>query len=287
MQDASTLATAHYPETLDRIFVSVQLLLSSSTVLISSQIIGAPSFFPTVWGWIKKWFDPITTSKIFILSHHEVLPTLESFMDIENIPKKYGGKLDFECGKLPVLDSQVRDCLSIMGGPNAERLFLTAPVRWMDETDEGEMTALGVGSVDGHQRKEPVATLHSLAVRIATNSSRNYPRSQGTETVGAPLSRPSTHHNQATTPLHPFSNGQATPSSLSTTSSIQPASNMNLGTVPLHSQAIPPGGVSQHPIQNGYLPPSINLPARPAQVERMETQYLTPHSDPSEIKRLE
>jgi len=86
-------------------------------------------------------------------------------MDIENIPKKYGGKLDFECGKLPVLDSQVRDCLSIMGGPNAERLFLTAPVRWMDETDEGEMTALGVGSIDGHQRKEPVAILHSLAVR--------------------------------------------------------------------------------------------------------------------------
>jgi len=43
MQDASQLATAHYPETLDRIFV-----------------IGAPSFFPTVWGWVKRWFDPIT-----------------------------------------------------------------------------------------------------------------------------------------------------------------------------------------------------------------------------------
>lgn len=43
MQDASLLATAHYPETLDRIF-----------------LIGAPSFFPTVWSWIKRWFDPIT-----------------------------------------------------------------------------------------------------------------------------------------------------------------------------------------------------------------------------------
>src|SRR5438034_8056022 len=29
-----------------------------------NQIIGAPSFFPTVWGWIKRWFDPVTTSKI-------------------------------------------------------------------------------------------------------------------------------------------------------------------------------------------------------------------------------
>lgn len=43
LQDSSALATAHYPETLDRIFV-----------------VGAPSFFPTVWEWAKSWFDPIT-----------------------------------------------------------------------------------------------------------------------------------------------------------------------------------------------------------------------------------
>lgn len=43
MGDASTLASAHYPETLDRIFV-----------------VGAPGFFPTVWQWAQKWFDPIT-----------------------------------------------------------------------------------------------------------------------------------------------------------------------------------------------------------------------------------
>jgi hypothetical protein len=43
MSDASQLATAHYPETLDRIFV-----------------VGAPSFFNTVWEWAKRWFDPIT-----------------------------------------------------------------------------------------------------------------------------------------------------------------------------------------------------------------------------------
>jgi len=47
MSDASTLATAHYPETLDRIFV-----------------VGAPSFFPTVWSWAKKWFDPITVVSV-------------------------------------------------------------------------------------------------------------------------------------------------------------------------------------------------------------------------------
>lgn len=208
-------------------------------------------------------------------------------MDIENIPKKYGGKLDFECGKLPALDSQVRDCLNIAGGPDAERLFLTAPVRWMDDTEEGEMTALGVGSIDGKQRKEPVATLHSLAVRIATNSSSHHPRSQGTDTAGAPASRPPTHHNQATTPLHPFSNGQATPSSRpSTTSNIQPASNVDVSAASIPDQRVPASGALQHALQNGGQPPSISIPPRPAQVERMETQYLTPASDPSEIKRL-
>ena len=36
LQQASALATANYPETLDSIF-----------------IVNSPSFFPTVWGWIK------------------------------------------------------------------------------------------------------------------------------------------------------------------------------------------------------------------------------------------
>jgi hypothetical protein len=59
MQDASQLATAHYPETLDRIF-----------------IIGAPSFFPTVWSWVKKWFDPITV--VSLLRLHDSDTTLSS-----------------------------------------------------------------------------------------------------------------------------------------------------------------------------------------------------------------
>lgn len=49
MSDSSRLATAHYPETLDRIFV-----------------VGAPSFFKTVWSWAQRWFDPITV----VSPHH-------------------------------------------------------------------------------------------------------------------------------------------------------------------------------------------------------------------------
>lgn len=266
MQDASTLATAHYPETLDRIF-----------------IIGAPAFFPTVWGWIKKWFDPITTSKIFILSHHQVLPTLSSFIDIANIPKKYGGGLDFECGKMPLLDQQVRDCLSTTGGSDTERLFLTAPVKWIDAGEDGEMTALSVGSIDGKQRGEAVATLHSLAVRVATSSSR-HTQSQEIETVGAPASRPPTYQNQTTLPIRPISNGQATPSSRP--ASIQPAPAANPNTTSLPDQVVQAGGVPQT-LHNGGPPDKISLPPPPTEIERTKTDFFTPPSDPSDIKTLE
>ncbi|KAI9815750.1 MAG: hypothetical protein M1827_002146 [Pycnora praestabilis] len=139
MQDASTLATAHYPETLDRIF-----------------IIGAPSFFPTVWGWIKRWFDPITVSKIFILAHHEVKPTLLSYIDLENIPRQYGGTLDFKFGDLPNIEPAVQN---ILDWSTPEHTFPLGPVKWIhDEKDD--RTAVAVGSMDGKERRMLVASLH-------------------------------------------------------------------------------------------------------------------------------
>ncbi|TQS32408.1 hypothetical protein Golomagni_07274, partial [Golovinomyces magnicellulatus] len=110
MQTASTLATAHYPETLDRIF-----------------IIGAPMFFSTVWGWIKRWFDPITVSKIFVLGSHEVKPVLESFIEPKNIPKKYGGELDFEFGSLPISDPAWEGSVQ---WDNGHTSFPSGPLLW-------------------------------------------------------------------------------------------------------------------------------------------------------------
>ncbi|KAI6715066.1 phosphatidylinositol transporter [Diplocarpon mali] len=149
MQDASTLATAHYPETLDRIF-----------------IIGAPSFFPTVWGWVKKWFDPITTSKIFILSSHDTQKTLESFIDPANIPVKYGGKLEFVFGDLPVLDPALT---KVVEWEEGKKDFPHGPMYWTNKKgqpvegkhveDEREIAAKSVGSVKGKQRNDEVCTL--------------------------------------------------------------------------------------------------------------------------------
>ncbi|KAL1958657.1 hypothetical protein VTO42DRAFT_4000 [Malbranchea cinnamomea] len=148
MQDASVLATAHYPETLDRIF-----------------IIGAPSFFPTVWGWIKRWFDPVTTSKIFILPASEVKSTLSSFIDPANFPKRYGGELDWEWGDMPNLDEPARALIGPLerigefgdkedsgkDDQGAPKSFVKGPVVWNNNQIEI------YGSVNGKQRNRVLA----------------------------------------------------------------------------------------------------------------------------------
>ncbi|PMD30679.1 CRAL/TRIO domain-containing protein [Hyaloscypha variabilis F] len=162
MQDASTLATAHYPETLDRIF-----------------IIGAPAFFPTVWGWIKRWFDPITTSKIFILSHHDLLPTLESFIDPANIPKKYGGQLDYTFGDKPVPDPAMEKYISWEG---ERKEFPRGPMYWVNSNGDGkgkagkegfDMEALAVGAEGGKERREKVCRIATQFPVSATDTVTN------------------------------------------------------------------------------------------------------------------
>ncbi|KAK7417591.1 hypothetical protein QQZ08_011572 [Neonectria magnoliae] len=139
MQVASQLATAHYPETLDRIF-----------------IIGAPVFFSTVWGWVKRWFDPITVSKIFILGSHEVKPVLESFIDPRNIPKKYGGQLDYTFGQLGIPDPTWEGVVAFENGYTA---FPSGPLLWQDIDDGKRMACVALGSKAGVPRNERVCTV--------------------------------------------------------------------------------------------------------------------------------
>ncbi|KAK3904804.1 CRAL-TRIO domain-containing protein, partial [Staphylotrichum tortipilum] len=139
MQAASTLATAHYPETLDRIF-----------------IIGAPYFFSTVWGWIKRWFDPITVSKIFILSPSEVKSTLEEFIDPRNIPKLYGGELEFEFFDRPNLDGNIKERVTWENGYTE---FPEGPAYWVPVEGGKRMACMAVGSKGGVPRRETVCTI--------------------------------------------------------------------------------------------------------------------------------
>ncbi|KAI1090685.1 CRAL/TRIO domain-containing protein [Rostrohypoxylon terebratum] len=139
MQAASQLATAHYPETLDRIF-----------------IIGAPVFFSTVWGWVKRWFDPVTVSKIFILSDHDVLPVLTSFMDLKNIPKHYGGELEWDFFDEPAWDDEIK---RICQWENGYTSLPAGPVYWRSIDDGKRVECLAVGSKGGVERRERVCTI--------------------------------------------------------------------------------------------------------------------------------
>jgi len=64
-----------------------------------------------VWGWIKNWFDEGTTSKVRVLGRNPG-PELRKLIDSENLPRGYGGELDFEFGDEPNLDQAAKDAIT-------------------------------------------------------------------------------------------------------------------------------------------------------------------------------
>ncbi|KAG6372818.1 CRAL-TRIO domain-containing protein [Boletus reticuloceps] len=95
-QQASTMATANYPETLHTI-----------------AIVNSPSFFPTVWNWIKGWFDEGTRRKIHILGK-DPGETLRELIDEEDLPESYGGKLKWVFEDEPCLDNAIQKAIGEM-----------------------------------------------------------------------------------------------------------------------------------------------------------------------------
>ncbi|KAI0198078.1 CRAL-TRIO domain-containing protein [Astrocystis sublimbata] len=183
MQAASQLATAHYPETLDRIF-----------------IIGAPYFFSTVWGWIKRWFDPVTVSKIFILSDHDVLPVLTTFMELEDIPKAYGGKLEWSFFDEPAYDQGIKD---IVTWENGFTNFPPGPCHWQPTEDGTRLECIGVGSQKGQERRVRVCTVpKAFAPRSDAHTPAENPARNGVPEEAAPDGQvPATAAPIATAPV--------------------------------------------------------------------------------------
>jgi len=101
-QEASRMSTDNYPETISRL-----------------AIVNAPSFFYIIWNWLKSWFDPHTQSKIVVVAK-DLGPTLLEFIDPKDLPKQYGGELDWEFDDEPCLDEAAKQILSDMPqGPAA------------------------------------------------------------------------------------------------------------------------------------------------------------------------
>jgi hypothetical protein len=77
--------------------------------------------------------------------------TLRSFIDPANIPKKYGGELDFTFGDMPKLDPALKDVLT---WENGHTDFPHGPLYWIDKGEYIELKA--VGSVDKVDRDETI-----------------------------------------------------------------------------------------------------------------------------------
>ncbi len=84
-----------------------------------------------------------------------MLPTLQAFVDIKNIPKIYGGELDFDWGQRPNLDPAIRAAVTWEGQHTD---FPPGPVYWRP-IDHGLMECVAVGSVNQVERMERVCTI--------------------------------------------------------------------------------------------------------------------------------
>ncbi|KAJ7164732.1 CRAL/TRIO domain-containing protein [Mycena crocata] len=108
LSESARLATANYPETLSTI-----------------AIVNAPSFFPTIWGWIKGWFDEGTRNKIHILGKNPT-ETLLTLIDPQDLPRQYGGTLDWQFFSEPNLDDATKEVIGEM--PKGPALFVDGKV---------------------------------------------------------------------------------------------------------------------------------------------------------------
>ncbi|CEJ82778.1 hypothetical protein VHEMI02826 [[Torrubiella] hemipterigena] len=141
LQAASALATANYPETLGKTFV-----------------IGAPSFFSTIWGWLNGWFDKNTVSKICIVPPGQELTLLSEIIDPNNIPTKYGGTHDFSFGMFPDLDDEIKGNMTWLDDDLAkDKRLPVGSMRWIEK--DGQRRVLAVGTENGVARHKEVIAL--------------------------------------------------------------------------------------------------------------------------------
>jgi hypothetical protein len=119
LQQSMTLNSAHYPETLSTI-----------------AIVNAPSFFPTIWSTVSRFFDEGTRRKVHVLGA-DPGPTLREIIKAEDLPRVYGGELEWKYEDEPSLDKEVQGMIE------AETLP-PGPLVW----ENGKVKEVGSGRVE-------------------------------------------------------------------------------------------------------------------------------------------
>lgn len=156
-QEISWLLSTCYPETILKVFVSLEkeYHLRNGPYSDNQQVCNAPSYFATVWKYLKKWVDPNTAEKIEVLGSHEVSDALKEHIDDANIPKSFRGDFDFDHGSLPALDESIRDRLS---WNSPQQSLPLGPLKFCEAANK-KLEAMAVGSLGGLKRNDVIATI--------------------------------------------------------------------------------------------------------------------------------
>lgn len=117
-------------------------------------MLNASSYFGTVWGFLSKWIDPKTASKLVIVPQNEVTATLEEEIDGNSIPMQFGGNCQFKHGMSPRLDESLKRAIDSC----SENELPPGPIKWMVGKD-GKRTAVAVGHDGKEMRNDRVASI--------------------------------------------------------------------------------------------------------------------------------
>ena len=82
---------------------------------------------------------------------------MTQYIDIANIPRRYGGKLDYEHGSTPArLDPSIDEMLKWETAA-AKGSFPEGPMKWVEGGEQGEKVAVAVGREGGEVRSQRIA----------------------------------------------------------------------------------------------------------------------------------
>ena len=127
---------------------------------------------------IHEWGEKVDKemqAKIFILSPKDMTSTLAKYVDIDNIPKKYGGNLDWNFGDMPNLEPAIANSLRWQENfeQNGHKTLPIGPIT-LQYDEDGDLDVKIVGSENGKPRNRVIAGLHPRAgvARLALSAGR-------------------------------------------------------------------------------------------------------------------
>ena len=134
--------------------------------------------------------------------------TLAKFLDMDNIPKKYGGNLDWKFGDMPNLEPAIADSLRWREQfeQNGHKTLPIGPIK-LQYDEQGDLLATAIGTEDGKARQRVIAGLHPEdgVARLALSPGRV--ESSTSSVIPAALQNGTLHNTSASPATAPTTNG--------------------------------------------------------------------------------